>query len=297
MRKEEIDLDGESYYLYIESQNNTNYSTNKYQTFEHPYIQYTDKAFVQTSNSSYSIYRKTTICGYAQVKLFNLFDNISSTEQQPFGILILDKEFTDKKINNFLIQHIQEDYQSITQGIFVLALNDTIDTRTNLFPIKEFQPSKKVCSNKKISKVDRLNLDSDLHLKLFQNYAKYWLNNKKMAVSPYGLELYYTYLYSEFGLKDCIYYFPELSAIAIAKQKNRTLHLYEVFSVTEVDLDIVIKSLSNIYTDSVTLGFSPRTEGYVYTEHKQAELKLFASAHLVSLVENNKLMIPILSHI
>lgn len=301
MRKEEIELDENSYDLYMESLNYSTVKTNEVigNTFESPYITYQDSSYIPNTNSSYSVYSKGKIVAYAEIKLFNFETNQLFPYKQPFGLIILDIEFKNKWINDYLVKRMQEDYQDNTEGFLILANPILINASqlSNLYPVKELLPTKHIRATNAVTVVDKLNLDSDLHLKLFENYAQYWLTNKKIAISPYGLELYYTFLYSELGLKDNIYYFPELSAIAIAKHIGRTLYLYDVFSIVEIDLDIVIKSLSNIFTNQVVLGFSPKTEGYTYTEYKKSALTLFAPLELVTLIEKNHLMLPILSHL
>ena len=100
-------------------------------------------------------------------------------------------------------------------------------------------------------------------------------------------------------MKENVYYIKSLDTIAVAKFNDRQLHLLDVFSKAEVDLEKVIESLSDVNIDTVLLGFTPKnTASYEMRMIDEAtkDEALFIQNDKTALFDDNKLMFPLLSH-
>lgn len=85
--------------------------------------------------------------------------------------------------------------------------------------------------------------------------------------------------------------------IVIAKFEGDTLYLQDIFSPSEVDIDNIIKALTNKEMKTVVLGFTPNdTSSYCVNLLQEANTTLFVMKDKEDLFQNNKLMFPVLSH-
>lgn len=98
-------------------------------------------------------------------------------------------------------------------------------------------------------------------------------------------------------MSDKVYYLREHDVIVIAEFQGDTLYLQDIFSSLEVDLDNIIKTLTNKEVKTVVLGFTPNNvENYYVNLLQDDDTTLFVMNDKVDLFQNNKLMFPILSH-
>ena len=98
-------------------------------------------------------------------------------------------------------------------------------------------------------------------------------------------------------MSNNIYYLKEQDAIVIAEFKKDTLYLHDIFSRSEVNLDIIVKSLTNKEIKTVILGFTPNNiENYNVNLLYDEDTTLFVIEDNEEMFKNNKLMFPVLSH-
>ena len=100
-------------------------------------------------------------------------------------------------------------------------------------------------------------------------------------------------------LKDCVYYYPSLNVIAIAKINDQQLHFFDVFSKAEINVDLIIDSLSDETITSVLFGFTPKDCTHYEVRLIDEALKdevLFIQNGKTNLFDDNRIMFPLLSH-
>ncbi|MCB2360827.1 hypothetical protein [Clostridium estertheticum] len=98
-------------------------------------------------------------------------------------------------------------------------------------------------------------------------------------------------------MSNNFYYLREQDAIVIAEFEGDTLYLQDIFSPLEVNLDNIIKNISNKEVKTVALGFSPSDTGsYCVNLLQKDDTTLFVMKDKEDLFQNNKLMFSVLSH-
>ena len=96
--------------------------------------------------------------------------------------------------------------------------------------------------------------------------------------------------------KNSIYYIDKFKAVVIADFEGDTLYLNDVFSKASVELDDLIRDMSNESINRVILGFTPLNEtGFNCSALKEGD-KLFVLKGKFGHFKNNHWMFPVLSH-
>lgn len=86
-------------------------------------------------------------------------------------------------------------------------------------------------------------------------------------------------------------------SIVIAEVEGDTLYLQDIFSSSEVQLDNIIKLLTNKEIKTVVLGFTPNyVDSYNVNLLEEKNTTLFVMKDKAELFQSNKLMFPVLSH-
>ncbi len=82
--------------------------------------------------------------------------------------------------------------------------------------------------------------------------------------------------YSTSFMSNNVYYLREQDAIIIAEFEGDTLYLNDIFSPLEVNLDNIIKKITNKEVKTVVLGFSPSdTDNYCVNLLQKDDTTLF----------------------
>ena len=231
----------------------------------------------------------------ANIMDFNTFDERRRYIQ--VGTVMTDENYRNKGLSRFLMEKVLSYWNHKCDFIYLYA-NSTV---LNFYPklgfsrVKEFEYLKKIkkCTP---SQFEILNMDLQENRYKLYDYIK---NTKIFGRLSMQENTDLVMFYCITILKDCVYFLKSLDVIAIAKINNNQIHLLDVFSKAEIDLNDIIDSLCDINTDSVLLGFTPRD----FTPYKVREVDevskdevLFIQNGKTALFNDNKIMFPLLSH-
>lgn len=213
------------------------------------------------------------------------------------GTVMTDPNYRNKGLSRFLMEKIFNDWNGKCDFIYLFA-NSTV---LNFYPkmgftqVKQYEYSKKV----KIavqSKFEKLDMDAQSNRDKLYDYVKHSKIISKLFMQE-NADLVMFYCITV--LKDCVYYSPSLNVIAIAKINDQQLHLLDVFSKDETNLELIIDSLSDEKITSVLLGFTPKDCVHYKMSSIDEALKdevLFIQNGKTGLFDENQIMFPLLSH-
>ncbi|MFO8646130.1 GNAT family N-acetyltransferase [Legionella pneumophila] len=226
---------------------------------------------------------------------FSIFGHQQRTIQ--IGTVMTEETYRNQGLSRRLMEKVFEDWKANSHLIYLFA-NSTVwgfYPKLGFKSVKEYQYQRTITSRTHANFV-KLDMDNKENREKLHNYAQntYPLGKISMQenadlVMFYGITVY----------KDNVFYLPELDAIVIAEINGKQLHLLDVFSKKEQNLDDVIHALSDETIDTVRLGFAPRdcsSYEIIPIDEKEKDEMLFVETGKTALFDENQLVFPLLSH-
>lgn len=231
----------------------------------------------------------------ANIMDFNTFGE--SKRYIQVGTVMTDENYRNKGLSRFLMEKILDDWNNKCDFVYLYANSTVLDfyPKLGFSRIKEYEYFKKI-KKSKAGSFEKLNMDIQENRDKLHDCIK---NNKIFSNLSMQENADLVMFYCITVLKDCVYYSKSLDVFAVAKFNNGQIHLLDVFSKVEIDLDNIIDAFCNIENDSILLGFTPKNihsyEVRVVDEVLKDEV-LFIQNNKTTLFDNNKIMFPLLSH-
>jgi GNAT superfamily N-acetyltransferase len=213
------------------------------------------------------------------------------------GTVMTDPNYRNKGLSRFLMKKILDDWNDKCDFIYLFA-NSTV---LNFYPkmgftqVKEYECIKNIKILRQ-SKFKKLDMDVQANRDKLYDYARTTKIVGKLSMQE-NADLVMFYCITV--LKDYVYYSPSLNVIAIAKINDQQLHLLDVFSKDEINLDLIIDALSDETITSVLFGFTPKDCTHYEVRLIDETLKdevLFIQNGKTRLFDENQIMFPLLSH-
>lgn len=213
------------------------------------------------------------------------------------GTVMTDEAYRNQGLSRKLMKRVVEDWKADKHLIYLFANSTSWDfyPKLGFKSVKEYQYQRAIRPTKETNFV-KLDMDNKESREKLHDYAQHAYPISKISMQEnadlvmfYGITVY----------KDNVFYLPELDAIAIAKINGRQLHLLDVFSKKEENLNDVIHTLSDETIDTVQLGFVPKNHSsyeIIPIDEKEKDEMLFLEADNTALFDENQLMFPLLSH-
>ena len=212
------------------------------------------------------------------------------------GTVMTDEEYRNQGLSRFLMEKVLSEWENKCDCIYLFA-NDTVLDFYPKFGFKrvyECQYSIKKNKEKSNEKIRKINIDDNNDKGLLENIinnsiqiSKLYVKENKNLIMFYCLDF----------LKDNIYYIENYNAIAICEYNGEELFIQDIFMDKEIDLNIVINSLTNKETKVIRLGFTPiNIEGYNKELLNDDNDALYIKSKNESIFNNENIMFPTLSH-
>ncbi|SKB90411.1 Acetyltransferase (GNAT) domain-containing protein [Sphingobacterium nematocida] len=304
MTQENIQISGDNYSLYIQYQKEEtlrlefNRMTNEFWGFD--FENYYQSGYWDEKCILYSLFDGDKIISHATVSLFDVMLMGEQKKLAQIGTVMTDTLYQKRGLGRFLMKRIQADFADKIDGMFLFANETVLDyyPKFGLVPASEFiavQQGADIKSNSQLSN-RKLNLDDTDDLNLFERLVESSISNSALTCKSKGLSFFYTYAYPDMGYKDSLYFIPELDCAVVVELEASNLRIVELFSANKVNLQEVIASLGNFTFDKIALGFTPLQDGFDFEVWQDDDLHLFVSPNLRQAFDENKLVIPFLSH-
>ncbi|AQX07738.1 GNAT family N-acetyltransferase [Elizabethkingia ursingii] len=304
MHLEKVNIHEHSYTLAIAYQNDEKLRKElnrlTQQVWEFTFENFYQSGFWDDNCIVYSLFEGERIVSHVTASLFDTEIKSDKKKLLQFGTVMTDPEYQNKGLSRFLMERVLADFKQKTDGMLLFANDSVLDfyPKFGFRAVAEYQAFKNI-TNKDFSTsvgIRKLNLDNREDLDLFTGLVESNLVNTTLPVQSRGISMFYCYAYPDFGHKDTIYYIEELEAIVVANVKEKVLEITEVFSKNMVDLQQIIAAFIREEFTSVRLGFTPLEEGFEYELLTEEDTVLYVSEELYRMFEEQKLVVPFLSH-
>lgn len=231
----------------------------------------------------------------ANIMDFNVFGEGKRFIQ--LGTVMTDEAYRNKGLSRFLMEKVLEDWKGKCDFIYLYANSTVLNfyPKLGFSPVKEFEFFKKVKKSTP-SEFEKLNMNDQVNRDKLYDYAKNTKVFGKLSMQQ-NADLVMFYCITIF--KENVFYLLSYEAIVIAKINNNQLHILDIFSKDEINLEQVINSLCDKDTEAVLLGFTPKDCSSYQVREIDEKLKdevLFIQDGKTALFDENKLMFPLLSH-
>nr|WP_226905105.1 GNAT family N-acetyltransferase [Pedobacter schmidteae] len=258
---------------------------------------YYQSGFWEDNCILYSLFDDEKIVSHVTVSLFKKEEK---TLMQ-LGTVMTDEDCQKQGLNRFLMERITVDFKDKIEGTFLFANETVLDyyPKFGLIPVPEFEHFQTKRNTEFIQKYKKRKLDLDLEkdLKLFELLLEKNITNSKFQTENKGLIFFYCYAYPEMGFKDAIYFIDELNCAVIAQLEQQVLHIVEIFSESEIKLDDIISTFSDLLFEEIVFDFTPKeSAGFQHRDYKEEDLQLFVSNELQQVFKESHLRINSLSH-
>ena len=212
------------------------------------------------------------------------------------GTVMTDEEYRNQGLSRFLIEKVLSEWENKCDCIYLFA-NDTVLDFYPKFGFKrvyEYQYLIKKNKRKESEKVRKINIDDNNDKGLLENIIINSIQISKLHVKENkNLIMFYCLDF----LKDTIYYIENYNTIAICEYDGEELFIQDIFMDKEIDLNIVINSLTNKETKVIRLGFTPiNIEGYSKELLNDDNDALYINSKNENIFNNENIMFPTLSH-
>ncbi|MCB2342467.1 GNAT family N-acetyltransferase [Clostridium estertheticum] len=214
------------------------------------------------------------------------------------GTVMTDPAYRNQGLVRFLMETVIKEWKNKCDMLYLFA-NDSV---LNFYPkfgfkaVNEYQCSKTITNNNENIVSEKLDMSLGSSRRLVIEKVNNSLStsiSKLTVLNNIGLVIFYSISF----MSNNFYYLREQDAIVIAEFEGDTLYLQDIFSPLEVNLDNIIKNISNKEVTTVVLGFSPSDTGsYCVNLLQKDDTTLFVMKDKEDLFQNNKLMFSVLSH-
>ncbi|HAU1788016.1 TPA: GNAT family N-acetyltransferase [Legionella pneumophila] len=226
---------------------------------------------------------------------FSIFGHKQRTIQ--LGTVMTDDAYRNQGLSRMLMEKVFEDWKADNHLIYLFA-NATVWSFYPKFGFKsakqyQYQRTTAPTTQANFAKLD---MDKKENREQLHEYAKNTCPFSKISMQENAdLVMFYCITVH----KDNVYYLPEFDVIAIAEIKERQLHLLDVFSKKEHNLEDIINALSDETINTVRLGFVPKdcsSYEIIPIAEKANDEMLFIETDKTALFDEHQLMFPLLSH-
>lgn len=297
---EEVLINGKKYTYIKDFKDNTlfreSYNVLTQKTYRFDFEQWYQGGYWGSGYVPYSLLDGENIVANVSVSIIDCLVLGKTKRYIQIGTVMTDSKYRKQGLSQYLMEKVLEEWKNKCDMIYLFA-NDSV---LNFYPkfgftaVSEYQYSKSIANGNEIIVAEKLDMSLEKSRALVVAKATNSISMSKLTMlKNAGLIMFYCTSF----MSDKVYYLREQDVIVIAEFQGDTLYLHDIFSTSEVDLDIIIKFLTNKEVKTVTLGFTPNVvDSYYVNLLKEDDTTLFVMKDKIELFQNNKLMFPVLSH-
>lgn len=224
---------------------------------------------------------------------FNTFGEYKRYIQ--IGTVMTDERYRKRNLSRFLMEQALDDWNEKCDFMYLFANSSAVE----LYPKFGFQAANEYIYFKDINssnpnvELQKLDMNEQKNVDLLYLIAK---NSNPCSCFSMEENADLVLFYCTTFLKDNVYYIPSLDAICIAIYDNEILHLWDIFSSQDIDLETIIEILARPESRTISLGFTPKDNSGYVAKAFNGDDTLFVQTNKLNLFNNNQLMFPLISH-
>ena len=267
-------------------------------TFELDFRGWYNRGYWNDKYIPYSFVDEGKVISNASVNKMSIIIDGKMYKGIQIGTVMTDENYRNKGLAKQLMQHIMKEYENTYDFMYLFA-NDTVLDFYPKFGFTRLHESEFSLDLAKSSiqrsidaKVKQLTIENDLAL--IEKFAK----NRHVNAMILDVENNESLLMFYFTLVfyEAIFYVEDLETIVLMEEEEDTLHIFDIISLNEPDVEAVLASIVNETTKKVIFNFTPgfSIEGMTATIMPNDDDALFVLTK-ESLLKGN-FMFPLTSH-
>lgn len=300
IRMEEVFINDKKYTFIKDFKDNTlfrkSYNTLTQKTYGFDFEQWYQSGYWGSGYMPYSLLDGENIVANVSTSIVDCLVLGETKRYIQIGTVMTDPDYQNQGLARYLMKRVIEECKSKCDMIYLFA-NDSV---LNFYPkfgftaVREYQYFKTITNYNEVVVAEKLDMSLEDNRELVIDKVNNSISMSKLTMMKnVGLVMFYCTSF----MSDKVYYLSKQDVIAIAELQGDTLYLQDIFSLSAVDLDSVIKSLTNKEVKAVVLGFIPNDiDSYFVNLLEEDDTTLFVMEDKADLFKDNKLMFPILSH-
>ncbi|MEC0270436.1 GNAT family N-acetyltransferase [Paenibacillus anseongense] len=217
----------------------------------------------------HSIVANNQIIANVSVSKMDMVINGESKRALQIGTVMTQPEHRGKGLSKQLMEYVLESYED-TCDLFYLFANSTVLEFYPKFgfttlPEHKFYLNLSFQPKNNLDFLDKLDVSNEKHW----NLIKQMLVSRKPISKHFGIKnnegLFQFYALNVFH--ECLYYSRTDDAIIVCKHDGELLHLYDVISDKQLDIEALVSRITTNQTKKVRFHFTPdQLLGKVYVE-------------------------------
>lgn len=300
IRMEEVFINDKKYTFIKDFKDNTlfrkSYNTLTQKTYGFDFEQWYQSGYWGSGYMPHSLLDGENIVANVSTSIVDCLVLGETKRYIQIGTVMTDPDYQNQGLARYLMKRVIEECKSKCDMIYLFA-NDSV---LNFYPkfgftaVREYQYFKTITNDNEVVVAEKLDMSLEDNRELVIDKVNNSISMSKLTMMKnVGLVMFYCTSF----MSDKVYYLSKQDVIAIAELQGDTLYLQDIFSLSAVDLDSVIKSLTNKEVKAVVLGFIPNDiDSYFVNLLEEDDTTLFVMEDKADLFKDNKLMFPILSH-
>ena len=211
------------------------------------------------------------------------------------GTVMTDEKYRNRGLSKYLMEKVLHEWKDQTDFVYLFANDSVLDfyPKFNFKVVKEYQHSKTIDTHSSSSSWKKLNMEDPTDVAFFIERIKESIPIAKISMRNNASLIMF---YCNSNKKNSIFYIKELDAIVIADFEGDTVYLDDIFSISPIEINNVIHSISDKRILWVILGFTPLDDSGFEKQLLQGTDKLFMLKDKFEFFTNKHWMFPVLSH-
>lgn len=211
------------------------------------------------------------------------------------GTVMTDENFRNQGLGSYLMKRVIDEFKTEYDFIYLFANNTVLDfyPKFGFRKLTEYDSFKEIKSLRAESSAKKIKMDTAENKKfLYEKVKKSKALFKISMLENPELVMFYCTSY----MKDFVYYIETLDTVVIAEYNDNKLHIYDIFTSKNVELDTIINFMYKPEIKKVTLGFTPYESSFEKLRNSDKENTLFVYGNSEVIFDIKKLKFPDLSH-
>jgi len=211
------------------------------------------------------------------------------------GTVMTDEKYRNRGLNKCLMEKVINEWKDQTDFVYLFANESVLDfyPKFNFKVVEEYQHSKTIDTHSASSSWKKLNMEDPTDVAFLMGRIKDSTPIAKISMrNNASLIMFYCNSFK----KSCVFYIEELDAIAIADFEGDTAFLDDIFSISPIEINKVIHSISDKRILRVILGFTPLDDSGFEKHLLRGTDTLFMLRDKFDFFTNKLWMFPVLSH-
>lgn len=248
----------------------------------------------QEKHIPYTLFDGEKAVANVSVNIMNFYVFGKQQRYIQLGTIMTDEDYRNKNLSRFLIEKVLEEWNPKCDLIYLHANNTVLEfyTRFGFRRVNEYSYFKRVDNDSEGHAFEKLDMSLPSNRNMLHDYAK---NSRFFGKLSLHENADLVMFYCTGFMKENVYYIKALDVILVATFEDHQLHILDIFSKVSIELDKVV-SCAGKRINKVLLGFTPEDCTSYEVSLISGDDVLFIQDGKTAIFDENKIMLPLLSH-